>query len=226
MELAEVLLSEGLDRAARDSTRVVVVPLILNAAGHVKAEIPEALAAVRRRHPGVRFLYVPHLGTGQTLLAVLKRNLHRTLAAMDMPDPKTTGVILLARGSSDPTANGDMAGLARRLFEEGDHDLVDLAFTGITHPRLESVVRRQARLGMTQIAVLPYYLFTGTLMKSIERQIERLRIQYPRLCIERSGHFGFEDEIFALLDERVAAAGAEQGLLACDGCPYRKAVGS
>jgi sirohydrochlorin cobaltochelatase len=58
-------------------------------------------------------------------------------------------------------------------------------------------------------------------MKRIERQVDRLHSQYPRVSIEHSGHFGFEDEIFALLDERVAGAGTEQGLLACDGCPYR-----
>lgn len=218
IELAEVLLSEGLDRAARDSSRVVVVPLILNAAGHVKTEIPEGLDAARKRYPHVEIFYVPHLGTGNPLLEVLRRNLQSTLAAMDMPDPKTTGVILLARGSSDPIANGDMAGLARRLFEGSEHELVDLAFTGITHPRLETVVQRQARLGMTQVAVLPYYLFTGTLMKRIERQVERLRSQYPQLCIEHSSHFGFEEEVFALLDERVVAA---EDWLACDACPHQ-----
>jgi sirohydrochlorin cobaltochelatase len=224
IELAEVLLPEGLDRAALGSSRVIVLPLILNAAGHVKVEIPEALAAARERHPHTELVYAPHLGTGTSLLRVLRRNLQQTLNAMDMPDPKTTGVVLLARGSSDPAANGGMAALARRLFEEGEHELVDLAFTGVAHPRLESVVQRQARLGMTQIAVLPYYLFSGTLIERIKRQVERLRGQYPRLCIEHSGYFGFEEEVFALLDERLAEAGTGEDRLACDGCPFRAEV--
>jgi len=220
IELAEVLLAEGLDRAARSASRVIVAPLILNAAGHVKTEIPEILAAARARHPDTELISVPHLGTGKALLEVLRRNLRQTLAAMDMPDPRTTGVILLGRGSSDPAANGAMAALARRLYEGGEHDLVDLAFTGIAYPRLETVVQRHARLGMTQVAVLPYYLFTGTLMERIHRQVERLRSQYPRLCIEHSSHFGFEEEVLALLDERVAAAGTTEGRPECDSCPY------
>jgi sirohydrochlorin cobaltochelatase len=60
-----------------------------------------------------------------------------------MPDPQTTGVILLGRGSSDAGANGELAKMARWLFEDNDHELVDLAFTGVTWPRLETVVQRQ-----------------------------------------------------------------------------------
>ena len=59
-----------------------------------------------------------------------------------MPDPKTTGVILLGRGSSDAGANGEVARTARWVLEDGHHELVDVAFTGVTFPRLETVVQR------------------------------------------------------------------------------------
>nr|VFK40260.1 MAG: sirohydrochlorin cobaltochelatase [Candidatus Kentron sp. SD] len=224
IEFADVLLPTGLDEAAYGAKQVIVVPFILNAAGHVKMEIPEAVAVARIRHPGVDFYITPHLGVEEPLLKVVRRGLHRTMAAMDFPDPRNTGVVLLARGSSDPAANGEMARMARWLYEETDHDLVELAFTGITFPRLEAVIQRLDRLGMTQIAIVPYYLFTGTLMDRIKRQVTRLRQQYPRLWIEHSAHFGFEPEISELLDKRIQPDD-NAGLLAlleCDGCPYRK----
>lgn len=101
---------------------------------------------------------------------------------------------------------------------------MELAFTGITWPRLERVVQRQALLGMTQIVVLPYYLYTGTLMQRIARQVEHLRAQYPRVRFAHSEHFGFEDEIFELLDQRVAdlQAGLPEARLPCDGCKFRE----
>ena len=226
IEFAEVLLDEGLDRAARASRRVIVVPLILNAAGHVKMEIPHHIEQARGRHPEVEFVYARHLGANEKILAILKRRLRSAMGALDHPDPRTTGVILLGRGASDRAANGEVAKMARWLFEEGDHDLVDVAFTGITHPRLEAVVQRQARLGMTQIAVLPYYLFTGTLIERIRRQVARLERQYPHIAFACADYFGFEEEIFALLDARVreAAGGppAQQPVrMECDGCRYR-----
>lgn len=224
IEFAPPSLHDGLIAAAQGARRVLVLPLILNAAGHVKMEIPEAIEHARAHCPGTAFLYGPHLTACDPILAILKRRLRRAMNALDMPDPTTTGVILLGRGSSDRAANGDMAKMARWLQEEGDHELVDLAFTGITFPRLERVVQRQALIGMTQIVVLPYYLYTGTLMQRIHRQVEHLRAQYPQIRFAASTHFGFEDEIFALLEQRVAdlQAGTPDSRLPCDGCSYRE----
>lgn len=223
IEHADVLLDAGLDRAAAGSTKVTVLPLILNAAGHVKMELPEAVEAARARHPGVEFAIAPHLGMGREIFAVLKHRLDGLMKQLAMPDPRTTGVILLGRGSSDAGANGEVAKMARWIFEDGHHDLVDIAFTGVTFPRLETAVRRQARLGMTQIAIQPIYLFTGVLIERIAAQVERLRQTYPRIAFALGGHFGFDAGIFALCDARVAGA-RQGGLLECDGCKYRLAA--
>lgn len=224
IEFAPPSLHDGLLAAARGARRVLVLPLILNAAGHVKMEIPEAIEHARAHCPDTEFLYGPHLTACDPILAILKRRLRKAMASLDMPDPTTTGVVLLGRGSSDRAANGDMAKMARWLQEESDHELVELAFTGITWPRLERVVQRQALLGMRQVVVLPYYLYTGTLMQRIHRQVEHLRAQYPQLRFAGGTHFGFEPEIFELLEQRVAALreGQPQAALPCDGCRYRE----
>ena len=207
IEFAEVEVDEGLSRAAQNAQRVIVVPLILNAAGHVKMEIPAHIARARQRFTGVRFDYAPHLGVCEPILAILQRQLRQCMHALDVPDPTTTGVVLLGRGSSDRHANGEMAKMARWLQEESQHEIVDLAFTGITFPRLERVVQRQGALGLRQVVVLPYYLFTGTLIQRISRQVEHLRAQYPQLRFALGSYFGFEPEIARLLSDRV------QGLL-------------
>jgi sirohydrochlorin cobaltochelatase len=224
IEFAAPSLHDGLQIAARDARRVLVLPLILNAAGHVKMEIPEAIEHAREHAPGVEYLYGPHLTACDPILAILKRRLRLAMNARDMPDPRTTGVILLGRGSSDRAANGDMAKMARWLQEEGDHELIELAFTGITWPRVERVVQRQVLIGMRQVVVLPYYLYTGTLMQRIHRQVDHLRGQYPQIRFECGEHFGFEKEIFDLLEQRVAdlMAGVPDSKLPCDGCKYRE----
>ncbi|WP_338762975.1 sirohydrochlorin chelatase [Massilia sp. METH4] len=224
IEFAPPELNAALLAAARQARRVLVVPLVLNAAGHVKMEIPEAIEGARAACPQAEILLAPHLGASDPVLAVLKRRLRGAMKALDMPDPTTTGVVLLGRGSSDRAANGEMAKMARWLLEEGDHELVDLAFTGITWPRLEKAVQRQVLLGMRQVVVLPYYLYTGTLMQRIHRQVEHLRAQYPQVRFACTEHFGFEPEIFALMEQRVAdlRAGRPDSRLPCDGCSYRE----
>ncbi len=223
IEFAEVMLEAGMRRAAHGSTRVLVVPLILNAAGHVKMDIPEHIAEARAEHPAVQFLYAPHLTACDPVLGILKRQLRKAMTRLDMPDPKTTGVVVLGRGSSDRAANGEMAKMARWLMEETDHELVDLAFTGITWPRLELAVQRQVQLGMKQVVVLPYYLYTGTLVQRIVRQVEHLKAQYPQVRFESGSYFGFEPEIFALMDQRVQDLrdGTPAAFAPCDGCKFR-----
>ena len=224
IEFADVLLDAGFDLAAKNAKKVIVVPLILNAAGHVKMEIPEHLAKARKRHPEVEFIYAAHIGANGAVLSIIKRSLQTVMAELDVPDPKTTGVILLGRGSSDKVANGEVAKMARWLWEETHHELVDIAFTGITFPRLETAVQRQLKLGMTQICILPYYLFTGTLIERIARQFERLQVQYPQVSFGLGNYFGFETEIYNTLDERVLALVEDKPtqMMECDGCHYRQ----
>lgn len=224
IEHADVMMNEGLDRAAKGSKQVIAVPLILNAAGHVKMEMPQAVEAARARHPGVEFICAPHLGMGREVFDILRHRIDHLLKELAVPDPRTTGIILLGRGSSDAGANGEIAKMARWVFEDMQHDLVDIAFTGITLPRLESVVQRQVKLGMTQIVIQPVYLFTGVLIERIEQQVARLRQSYPHIAFALGGYFGFDQGIYELAAARVRDHAANSGMLECDGCRYRLAA--
>ncbi len=232
VELAEPTLTDGLAQAAQAARaanpiapKVVAIPLIINAAGHVKMEIPEAVAAVQADYPDVTFHLVPQIGTDEPLTTALLGELHAALCRLAMPDPKTTGVIVLGRGSSDPGANGEMAKLTRLLWEQTDHDLVELAFTGVTYPRLESVAQRLIRLGMTQIVVLPVYLFTGTLIERIAQQVARLERQYPTVAWAVGAPLAFRAEFAQWLDQLLTQPPEALPTLACIGCKYRLAAG-
>ena len=206
IELADYLIDEGLKDAAQKAERVIVIPLILNSAGHVKEEIPEYIENAQKESPDTQFVYVGHLGSSELILKVLNRYLKETMLSLAMPDPKTTGVIVLGRGSSDLLANGEMAKMTRWLYEMNEHELVDLAFTGVAYPRLETIVQRQVKLGMKQVIILPYYLFDGILIERIDLQLERLTKQYPEISFAKSSYFGFEQEIYELFELRVNEA--------------------
>lgn len=222
IEFADILLDEGLDKAASTATKVLVIPLILNAAAHVKMEIPAHLEKARIRHRHVEFIYGKHLGVSMKLLTVIKRHLAQTMTSLASPDPKTTGVIVLGRGSADKIANAEVAKLARWLQEDSHHELIDIAFTGITFPRLETIVQRQVKLGMTQIAILPYYLFSGTLITRITQQYQHLQTQYPQIRFGLADYLGFEPEIYSLLDDNIQALRThKKSMMECDGCSYR-----
>jgi sirohydrochlorin cobaltochelatase len=222
IEHAPTLLAEGLEKAEGalpdGGGRVLVLPLILNAASHVKVDIPNALAVARAHHPRVEFRYGHHLGTTDQLLKALRHRLHGAMIGLAMPDPRTTGVVLLARGASDIEATGEVAKMAHWLYETTHHELVLPAFTDVAFPRLEQVVQRLDRLGATQIIVLPYYLFTGRLIKRIREQVRRLSAQYPTRTIVQADYIGMHDQLLDLLDLRLRQCRDGSALLPCDGC--------
>ncbi len=205
IEFAEVEIEQGLKNAAQKGKRVIIVPLVLNAAGHVRAEIPHHIEHAKSNHPDTTFVYTPPITASESILNILKRNLATAFAELHHPAPANTGVIVLGRGSSDRKANAEISKMARWLFEETEHQLVDVAFTGVTTPRLETAVQRQVTLDMKQIIILPLYLFDGTLIKRIQKQVERLQQQYPQIAFAQSSYFGFEPEILEVLNQRVNA---------------------
>lgn len=222
IEFASPLVPLGLEQAAHNAQRVIALPLILNAAGHVKMEIPGLIRQARENWPNVEFVYGRPLGCEETILKLLRMRMHSAMVTLDMPDPKNTGILLLGRGASDMAANGEVAKMARWIFETTRHDMVEYAFTGITHPRLEGMVQRMVRLGMMQIIVLPYYLFTGRLIKRITRQIERLRCQYPQVAFAQAGYLGINDTLLKLAGQRLDEVRHGNGvsMMECDCCKF------
>ncbi len=222
IEFGDVLLEQGMNHAAIGAKRVIIVPLMLKLDDQVKEALSLDLVKARHQNPKVMFYVLKHLEPNDVMLNILKRSLNNVLENMLAPDPKTTGVILVGKGATDKVANSEIAKLSRWMFEETEHDLIDVAFTETAYPRLESVVQRQVKLGMTQIAILPYYLFTDTMVKRLGQQVERLQVQYPHITLGLGHYLGFEQEIYDLLDQKVVqfVEGTEKNMLECDGCLY------
>ncbi|MDQ6975338.1 MAG: sirohydrochlorin chelatase [Mariprofundaceae bacterium] len=201
IEFADVLLDEGLEQAANESTHVIIVPLMLGAAGHVNSEIPKHVNAAKKRHQHVRFVISKHLGAGLEVLQALLQQMNRATPHIEKPSP--TSAILLARGSSDMVANGEPAKMAHWVFESSQCAMVDAAFSGLTTPTLETVVKRQILCGMQRIIILPYYLFTGVLITRIARQVQQLRLHYSTTVFDLADPIAFSDSIYTLVHQRI-----------------------
>ena len=97
-----------------------------------------------------------------------------------------------ARPTPAPTANWRK--MARWMFEGNDHELVDLAFTGVTWPRLETVAA-PGQLGMTQICMSRFISVHRRADRTHPEQIARLKQQYPQVAFALGTHFGFDPGI-------------------------------
>jgi sirohydrochlorin ferrochelatase len=114
----------------------VVVPLLLTAAYHSKADIPAQLAAAAAARPGLDVVSAGTLGPHGLLLAALERRLREAGVAVGDPGARAaTSVVLAAAGSSDPAANATIADLAARWARERGWRAVVPGYASAAGPR-------------------------------------------------------------------------------------------
>jgi len=221
IELAAPSLSEALAQlGAAHAEEVVVVPLFLFAAGHVKNDIPLALDAARRAHPQTQFLAARSLGVDPRLAALLHARAAATMP-VDAAAAAQTAVLVVGRGASDPDANGDFCKLVR-LYGEGRGFLqVTPTFIGITRPLFAESLELCARARPERVLVLPYLLFGGRLITKLREQLDQFTARYPWIPAVLAPHLGVDPLLFSLIDERVNEARTGRAPLPCDTCQYR-----
>ncbi len=208
IELADPDLDTAIDKLVADGAdHIVGVPLVLLGAGHMKLDGPAALARGRTRHPRVRFDYGRALGIHPLVLE---------LAAERIPTG-SDGVVVVGRGSSDPDANADLYKIARLLQDATGVPIVEPAFVSLADPRVPAAIERCRRLGAGDVAVVPYFLFTGVLVDRIADQARANgATPYP--------HLGVDRRLAELVMARYREARDGDARMNCDGCKYRLAA--
>mgnify|MGYP001247025187 CR=1 FL=1 len=224
LEFEEPNMLAGLTACAkRGATRVAVIPIILFSAGHAKIHIPAAIDEAKQLYPQVEFIYGRPIGIHQEVLNILAARLEEAGFA---PGEKhdDLAVLLIGRGSSDPDANSDIYKMSRLFWERSQAKWVETAFMGVTFPLYQEGIERCLKLGARHVVVLPYFLFTGVLIKRMADQLEQFRQRYPQAQFTLAEYFGFHPLLGEVLKERVQEALYGEVKLNCDTCQYRLAA--
>jgi len=222
IELAEPFMGDALREAAKHSSEVVAVPLLLFRSGHAKNDIPIVFRQVRSEFPDVRFHCADVLGVHPDLAELAYLRAKETNLIVD--DEDQTAIVYVGRGSSDPDANGDLCKQAR-VFEEGRKFVqVQPCFIGITKPRLEPALTLVARGRPKNIVVLPHLLFSGILVDRMKSIAAKFSEGYPWIKTVVSATLGVHELALRVVDERIAQAIRGELSLPCDSCKFRTSM--
>jgi sirohydrochlorin ferrochelatase len=190
----------------------VVVPLLLTAAYHSKADIPAQLAAATAARPGLDVVSAGTLGPHPLLVAALERRLREAGVAVDDADARAaTSVVLAAAGSSDPSANATIASLAARWQRERGWRAVAPAYASAAGPRPAEAVRalRDASAdfgaGAPRVVVATYLLAPGYFAD----KIRDAALGAGASAV--SGVLGAAPEVADVILDRYRAAAADRG---------------
>ncbi|MDH4199287.1 MAG: sirohydrochlorin chelatase [Spirochaetia bacterium] len=202
------------------ATEIVVIPVILLAAGHSKLHIPSALDQAREKYPHVKFHYSTPVGSDARILDIMDDRMKSVWDMSIMPEQETA-VLLVGRGSSDPDANSTLFRIARLFWERHKFEMVETAFMGITRPLMMDGLVRCRNLGARNIVVLPYFLFTGILMERMKSMISGYAASNPDVHISLADYFGFHPYLEDIVVQKIKDVHSGGSAINCDFCLYR-----
>jgi sirohydrochlorin cobaltochelatase len=225
LEFARPILREGLDRLrALGVRRILAVPGMLFAAGHVKNDVPSVLNAYALEH-GLRIEMGRDLGIDPMLLEAARDRIEEALAAAGGHVPReATLLAVIGRGTSDSDANGNVAKVARMLWEGMGFGHAEIGFSGVAHPRTELALERAARLGFRRIVVFPYFLFSGVLVGRIYAAADAVAARHPEIELVRAGYLNDHPGVVATMAARVRGVLDGDIAMNCLLCKYRTRI--
>lgn len=224
LELADPDLATGLTGAAQhvgQGGSVIVLPLFLGGAGHQKNDVAYAVQWARQKFPQVTFRYGTHLGVHAKLVELLDLRVRECLAAEPQAlPPEQTAVLMVARGSSDPDSNSEVAKLSRLLFEKRSYHTVEYAYQAVARPRVDEGVRRCHLLGAKQVVIVPFILFTGRVDADL-RHVSEQAGESLEVRVLQAGYLGLHPLLVEVVAQRLQEAGDGTAAMTCDLCKYR-----
>lgn len=196
--------------------RITVLPLVLLGAGHAKSDVPALVLEARHRHPDVEVRFGSPLGVTRLAVSLLGQSV---VAAGGGGLP----LLVLARGTSDPDANGDAFKAARLVGEWTAAPFVHVGFSGVTGPTVVEAASVFARLGYTKVAVAWWYLCYGRLIERGRQELEGLEglAESDGVQFVDAGYLGPDPRLVPLIVDRYREALAGRSLVNCDACAYR-----
>lgn len=215
IELATPTLADALSELAREPlARIIVAPVILLPAGHLKDDGAALARAARQARPEVEVVLASDLGVSLELIECLDQRIEEV-------DPGAAAILVVGRGATDPAANAELYMITRLLAERRGMPLTETAFVSLAPPDVPTGLARLHRLGAREVVVAPYFLFQGDLLDRIARQAAAFA-KGEGIAVRVAPHLGPSDLVLAALWRRIEEARGAQVRSNCDTCLWRR----
>ena len=224
LEFATPVISKGLDALrAKGIRKVLAVPGMLFAAGHVKNDIPSVLNAYQVQNPELSISYARELGIDLKIIRAAGERVEEALQkAGDRISREKTLLVVVGRGASDPDANSNVSKITRMIWEGLGLGWAETAYSGVTFPLVEPGLEHAARLGYKRIVVFPYFLFTGILVKRIFHYSDIVAAKHPEIEFVKASYLNDHPLVLDTFAERVEEIRNGANNMNCQLCKYRE----
>lgn len=200
LELSEPSIEEGFRNCIeKGATTVYIIPVLLLTAAHAKKDIPEILEKLSIEYPDVHIKYGKPIGVHPQMVEIVADKIKRT--SIYKKTKEEVLVILVGRGSSDPDVKRDLCKIASLIETEVDRIVVQDCYLTAAQPSFEEALQMADQSSYRHVLVIPYLLFTGVLMKSMEKTINKIKSIDKEYVL--APYLGYDPLIAGILKERI-----------------------
>lgn len=226
LEFAQPIIRTGLDKL-RDAgaKKIVCLPGMLFAAGHVKNDLPSEVNNYAAENKGLELIYAPDLGIDPGLLEASKQRIEEALeAAGDGVALADTLLLVVGRGTNDSDANSNVAKVTRMLWEGLQVGWAETAYSGVAFPLVDQALERVTKMGFKRIIVFPYFLFSGILVTRIYDWADAAEAANPGVEIIKASYLNDHPKVIDAFLGRMEDALNGTGAMNCQLCKYREQI--
>lgn len=114
------------------------------------------------------------------------------------------GILVLSHGSQDKSMEHTLQEIVKRLRELCNADIIEAAYLKFSRPDLKDGLDRLKDKGVTDMVVIPYFLFDGVHVKEdIPRAIESYLQENGGIRITVGKSLGADPRLAAILADRI-----------------------
>ena len=223
MEFAKPSLTDALDKLRNSSIKkVIAIPAMLFAAGHVKNDIPSLLMNYAKKKD-IEIIYGRELGINNLMISAACERVKEVFQKNNSLIPEESLLVLVGRGSSDPDANSNVSKITRMVVEGVGLGWGETVFSGVTFPLVEPGLRNVVRLGYENIIIFPYFLFSGVLVTRIKRQSDLVALDNPNVEFHEAKYLSSHKYVIQTFVERIEEIFNDESnnFMNCSLCKYR-----
>ncbi|MFB6357269.1 MAG: sirohydrochlorin chelatase [bacterium] len=206
LELSKPLLFPEIVRQINDGVeRFLCFPNMLLPGRHTMDHLPGVIGWAQRHFPNVEFYYGNFIGNHPYVYEILYNNYQKALDQFDvLTSSNRTAVVVVGRGSTSDRSNRTFEKMVWRFREKYEISNLTWCYISLAEPGSIPTLHRVAQTGTyRRIMLLPYFLFTGVLIKRIRHQMKHIAEQYPGIQFVLGDYFGKDERLHDILYDRI-----------------------
>lgn len=223
LEFATPVIGTGLDKL-RDAgaKKIICLPGMLFAAGHVKNDLPSEINNYAAENEGLEMVFAADLGINAGLLEAAKQRIEEALN--DDVAREDTLLLVVGRGTNDSDANSNVAKVTRMLWEGLNVGWAETAYSGVAYPLVDQALSRVTKMGFKRVVVFPYFLFSGILVTRIYNWVDEAAAANPEIEFLKALYLNDHPKVIDAFVQRMEDALAGEGNMNCQLCKYREQI--